>query len=138
VIVIDTSVAVKWFVPEAGTADALNLLSRSLVAPDLLQAELGHALTRKVRRGELLEDQARSAFANAPGLLSLLPSRPHAELAFDLSLDLGHATGDCYFLALAATENLLLVTADTKFVNKLATTSYASLVFSLGDALPRG
>lgn len=132
-IVVDTSVVVKWFVPEEGTSDALSLISCAMVAPDLLQSEFGHVLTKKVRRDELTVDQARRAFDDAPALLSLIPSPPHARLAFDLSLELRHSMNDCYFLALAATEGLMLITADAKFADKVAATRYAPLIVCLGD-----
>lgn len=137
-IVVDTSVAVKWFVAEEETRDAFALLSRAIVAPDLLQVELGHVLTKKVRRGEMVEDHARGSFANVIALLTLLPTRPFGPLALHLSLDLKHSIYDCFFLALAIERGLILVTADHRFVRKVAVTRYAPLIAALGDALPDG
>ena len=48
-LVVDTSVAVKWVVPENGdgveadTGIALSLLPHGLIAPDLMLVEFGNA-----------------------------------------------------------------------------------------------
>ena len=52
-IVIDAGVAVKWFAPEPGTAEAEALLATDepRVAPEHLAAEVGQALLRHYREG---------------------------------------------------------------------------------------
>ncbi len=47
--VVDASVVVKWFVAEAGSQRALQLLSESnrLIAPDLVIVEVATALSRR-------------------------------------------------------------------------------------------
>lgn len=137
-IVVDTSVAVKWFVAEDDTLAAIALLSRAIVVPDLLQMELGHVLTKKVRRGELIGEDASRYFGDVLGLVSLIPTPPFAQTAFELSVQLRHSIYDCYFLALAIAQGLMLVTADDRFVRKVATTRHAPLVTSLGAHLPDG
>src|SRR5581483_11481441 len=54
-VVVDASVAVKWFVPEPLSAAARKLLAieYELLAPELLWAELGNVLWKKHRRREL-------------------------------------------------------------------------------------
>jgi len=54
-VVIEASVAVKWYVPEPGSIAAPGLLSTPGIrlAPDLPVAELGNTLMEKVRRTEL-------------------------------------------------------------------------------------
>ena len=54
-LVVDASVAVKWFVEEEYTTDAVRLLEQGhqLYAPRLLASEVGNTLWRKVRTGEL-------------------------------------------------------------------------------------
>lgn len=135
-IVVDTSVAVKWFISEEDAPDALALLSRAIVAPDLLQAELGHVLTKKVQRGEMVDEHARGSFSDLRALLSLLPAPPFAQAAFELSMELRHSIYDCYFLALAIDRGLMLVTADHRFVRKVAMTRHAPLIAELGEPLP--
>jgi len=59
-IVVDASVAVKWFLPEAGSEEATQLLTGTdkLIAPDLVRVEVAAAITRRVRLGELPENEA--------------------------------------------------------------------------------
>ena len=135
-LVIDTSVVVKWTVLEAGSDEATDLLGRALAAPDLIQAELGSVLTNKVRRGEIGAEQARQAFVASLDLLRMMPSPPFAGAALNLSLDLEHAIYDCYFLAVAQAYGSFLVTADRAFVTKVRGTQLASLVLQLGEEVP--
>jgi predicted nucleic acid-binding protein len=48
-IVVDASVIVKWFIPEAGTEPAKALLAEAdeLIAPELARIEVASALIRK-------------------------------------------------------------------------------------------
>jgi len=48
-IVVDASVAVKWFFPEAGTAEAQQVLASGdrLAAPALIRVEVAAAIARK-------------------------------------------------------------------------------------------
>jgi predicted nucleic acid-binding protein len=53
--VVDASVAVKWYLPEPESDAAGRLLDpeHDLIAPDLLFAEVGNALWKRWRRGEI-------------------------------------------------------------------------------------
>jgi predicted nucleic acid-binding protein len=55
-LVIDASVAIKWFAPELLSAEAERLLDvdDALFAPDLLLVERGNIIWKKVRLGELV------------------------------------------------------------------------------------
>jgi hypothetical protein len=54
-VVVDASVVIKWFVPEAGSDAASRLLAAEdrFEAPDLLFAELANAIWKKALRGQL-------------------------------------------------------------------------------------
>ena len=56
-LVVEVSVVVKWFAPEPGSGQAVLLRSQHLLAPDLLVAELGNALWKKVMIGEISEER---------------------------------------------------------------------------------
>ncbi len=60
-VLIDASVAIKWVVKEPGSAEAVLLLDRRLVAPDLLCPECANILWKKVARGDLSRDEAEVA-----------------------------------------------------------------------------
>ena len=58
-LVVDASVAFKWFVQEEGTDRAVALLERGepFIAPDLIVAELCNAAWKSLRRRELSASQ---------------------------------------------------------------------------------
>lgn len=120
-LVVDTSVAVKWVIPEDGmgiedgTDAALALLVDDLVAPDCIVGEFANALFKKVQRGEIGQEQARTAFAILPEIVSFFPATPLVEAALSLALDIVHPVHDCIFLVGAIQHGVPLITADAKF-----------------------
>jgi predicted nucleic acid-binding protein len=134
-MVIDASVAIKWVVPEVGSEAASGLLGRELWAPWLWLAEAAGALLKKTRRGEITRDEARlraQDLADAPiepiELPILLPS------AMRVAGELGHSIYDCFYLAAALLRDTTLVTADRRFVAKVAAHPYlAARVEALGS-----
>jgi predicted nucleic acid-binding protein len=132
-IVVDTSVVVKWAIDEDGAEAARRLIGGDLLAPDLVIFELGNVLTKKIRNHELDRKSATTAHAELPLLLRITPSRPHAKRAFDLALQLHHSIYDCYFLALAEAAQLELITADDVFVRKLRHTNAGFLARLLSE-----
>lgn len=132
--IVDTSVAVKWVVREVGSENALALVGDDLVAPDLLRAELGNVLWKKVQRGEITAAQAIAGFEEAIDLLAFVPSAGLALPALAMALELGHPVYDCYFIALAEQLDSVLVTADRRLVARLRGTRLASSVESLGES----
>jgi predicted nucleic acid-binding protein len=133
-IVVDTSVVVKWAIEEDGAEAARRLISEQLFAPDLVIFELGYVLTKKVRRRELDRGDATIAYTQLPLLLELVPSRPHERRAFDLAIELHHGIYDCYFLALAEVAEAELVTADEVFVRKVRDLDAGSPIRLLGES----
>ncbi len=136
--VLDASVAIKWVLKEPGSDEAERILGRSLFAPDLFQTEIGHVLTKRVRRAELSEEQALTGYRQVVSLVPLIPARPLGQTAFELSLELHHAIHDCYYLAAAQQSESPLITADGTFVRKLRATGRGRLVHLLGEGLPDG
>jgi predicted nucleic acid-binding protein len=121
VCVLDASVAVRWLVPEIGTAEALQLLGsdRSWLAPRLLLVEVGSALRRKVVGAELTQADGMDAVAalNASidnGLIRLAKDELLVAHALTLALRVGHKLPDCIYLALAEHEGAELATADRR------------------------
>lgn len=69
--VVDASVAVKWLVNEIFSDQAAQLLDKelTLIAPELLFAEVTNALWTMCRRGDI----TKADFAEAIGVLKMAP-----------------------------------------------------------------
>ena len=126
--IIDTSVAIKWVVMEPDWEQARLVREDVLIAPDLLRAELAQALYKKARAGELSATEALLGQAEVEALISFVPVLPMASRALELSLELDHPAGDCFFLALAEATGVVIVTADLRLVDRCRTTVYEPLV----------
>ena len=120
-LVLDTSVAVRWYVPEPGSRAALAVLAEphTSLAPRLLLTEFSAALFRKVGRGELTAGEATDAVESLlryakRGTIRLALDEGLAAQAFRLSLLLQHKPPDCLYLALAEAEGAGLATADDR------------------------
>jgi predicted nucleic acid-binding protein len=64
-VVVDASVAIKWFLPEPLSNEAERLLDGgdALFAPDFLLIEFGNVIWKKARLGELARADADAALA---------------------------------------------------------------------------
>ena len=134
IVVVDASVAVKWFVEEDRRELARGLLSNGIVrvAPDLILTEVASALRKKVSSGEVLADQARIALTDLVGSFStLIPADATLGSAFEISLALTHPLGDCAYLACAQLAGGCLVTDDRKLLAKVEGTEYEQLTVGL-------
>lgn len=131
--IVDTSVAVKWYACEPDSEIAAQLLGRPLAAPDLIRAEVGNSLWKKVRKGEITPAQAQSALPQLARSVMLLPSEALAESALDLALELGHPIYDCVFLALAQTLDFPLITADKRLWSQTRNTVFSDRVIMLAE-----
>ncbi len=139
-LVVDASVACKWFVTESGSAAAEALLAgdRMLLAPDLIVPEVCNAAWSKLRRGEIAPEQATAMVAGLPDLLNeLAPSAPLSDRALTIANALAHPAHDCFYLALAELRGAQMVTDDRRLLARLATTPWARMVVKLGSDTAR-
>jgi predicted nucleic acid-binding protein len=136
-LVVDASVAVKWFLPEPDAEPAVAMLrgSHRLIAPDLLWIEVASVLWKVARRGSLSADEAQRMIADAAAFpveivesVSLLPDALRIATAADRTVY------DSLYVALAARDSAVMVTADNRLVNALANTGWADSVRRLDDA----
>ncbi len=137
-MILDASVVLAWLLKESGGALADRLLSRTdLAAPTLIAAEVGHALTKYARRGEITREWAQNAW-RVFGLLPLrlAPLEAVAERAFELSQSTHGVFYDCVYLALAERDQDLLVTLDERFLRAVQAggRNLAVHISSLADA----
>jgi len=116
-VVVDASVAVKWFVPEPLSAAARKLLAieYELLAPELLWAELGNVLWKKHRRRELEPRTASRVlrdFWRVP--IEFHRTARWTGAALELAMRHGVTVYDALYLALAAGHGCRVLTADRR------------------------
>ena len=118
-LVVDASVAVKWFFDETGHAAARALLdgNETLIAPSIVLAEIANAAWKRCRRREVTRANAEEVARLMAGAFSrIVPIEQIAIPAARLSFDLNHPIYDCFYLALAARDRTPLVTADRRIL----------------------
>lgn len=133
-VVVDASVALKWFVPEEHAAEALRFLDGTfhLLAPELLFPELGNILWKKMRRGELNAAEARAvlaALAHVP--LEVVPASALVEAALEIAIAYDRTVYDALHLALAVARKCAFVTADARLAHAVASGPLARHVRAL-------
>jgi len=119
-IVVDASVAVLWTLTQRDSDQAAALQSEGeLIAPSLIVAEIGNAVWKAVRRGDLPSREGNTAIEIALGPISaLIPMEELRTRALELAIELDHAIYDCFYLALAERERVPLVCADKQMREK--------------------
>ena len=135
-IVVDASVAVKWLVdePEADAARGLQDPRLELHVPRLMAIEVANALRRKVQKGELEASEAAAQVAvihEAP--LYWADDEAIAGDALRIALAIPHSLYDCVYLALAHRLGARVVTADMRFVHRVASTEHGGAIVALAD-----
>jgi len=134
--VIDTSVALKWYIPEQGSAEARRYMDPGIDrhAPDLLPLEGAHALLKRTRNSDpiqhlSIEDARMVAEALRDGApIQYHPCGPLLGMALTLALEIGASVYDGLFLALAIDQDGQVVTADGRFRDKILASEHASRV----------
>ena len=123
IFVVDASLVLKWFIPEIHSEAARRWLgaSHDYVAPDLLFAEVGNAVWKKVRRKELEEAEGRQLVkALRQVAVETVATRNLLEDALALALTAGVTVYDAMYLALAVRLETEVITGDDRFADKVA------------------
>jgi predicted nucleic acid-binding protein len=111
-VVVDSSVVVKWLVPEPLSAEAHRVLTAyqtgalELLAPDLLNAEVGNIVWKKQRFQGLAPADAQllvDAFRALP--IALTPTADLLDAAYRLAVAHQRTVYDAMYLALSVREN---------------------------------
>ncbi len=141
VVVVDSSVAIKWYVPESHHEAATLLLEgeNELHTPDLLPSEFGNVLWKKIQRDELTEREV-TAIVRA---LRTVPFRIHPSLALlegamEIALRTTRTVYDSVYVALAVALDCPFVTADTRLSNALRSSAFSSYVRHVAQLKDRG
>jgi len=133
-LVVDTSIVAKWFLREEGSDAARELLGKNqlLRAPDLLVAEMGNVLWKRLGRGELDLEQAELIVARlAAAPIMLTPVEELTNMALRIAHLYRRNFYDCTYLALALREKCRVVTADLRFLNALHGTPLSAYMTDL-------
>ena len=121
IVVVDASVAIKWFILEPDRAAARLLLEpgQRLLAPE---SHRGRGRKRKpVVASEADPRQVAATVASLPRFCGrLFTLAPLAACAMEIAAELRHPVYDCFYLALAEDENAVVVTADRRLIGRLA------------------
>ena len=130
-LILDASVAAKWFLPRSGeplAEEAMALLRRyadgdvEFAVPDLFWAEIGNILWRAVRTGRLSQKLATEALTDMLHYgLPTVAARDLADHALAIALATGRTVYDAMYVALAIQKDTFVITADERLVNALAT-----------------
>ena len=129
-LVVDASVAAKWFLPAARetlTREALQLLKRyssgelRFLVPDLFWAEFANVLWKAVRQRRWQQASAEIAVrAMRDRNFPTVPSLALLEDAFAIAAAFDRSVYDSIYLALALASKTHFVTADERLANALA------------------
>lgn len=125
-IVVDASLAVKWFLPEPGAeaAAALLLEQDEIAGPDMLAVEVHATLVRGANMVKSNRVEAETAIRRFQAMIelgevTLMRSLPNQiERAANIAIDLGHPLKDCLYLVQAMEMDCELVTCDARFAEK--------------------
>jgi len=128
-LVVDASVAAKWFIqePETPFADVIRN-AESVIAPDLIIAEVMNAAWKHVRLRHISPEHARSIAVNLPrAFAKVIPSVELAVRVLEIAVALDHPVYDAFYLAAAEREDTQLVTADGRLFQRTRRTRFAKL-----------
>ena len=135
-LVVDSSVVIKWSVPEVHSADALRYLDPDLErdAPELLLAEVSNILWKKVGRNELTTERAERIAADVGQAdVTIHPMGPMFGRALQIALESRRSAYDSLYLALAEALSSRVVTADRRLYNALQNGPFAGLILWVED-----
>lgn len=127
-VVVDASVAVKWFVVEEFHEEAKGLLEEDspLIAPRLIEVEVASAIVARARRGEMPADHAQKLVKHWMADLvdstafHLVDNHTLLADAARLACRLDHKLADCLYIVLARDAGATLATADVQMARKAA------------------
>lgn len=135
-IIVDASVAIKWFVPEIHASAAVGLLNKKfkLLAPDLIFAEVGNILWKKWRLKELTRDIAGSILSDFKKIpFEIHESEALLSTAWHIATTHDCTVYDSLYVALAEREKGLLVTADRALYKALKNTPLSEVLLWVED-----
>jgi|HubBroStandDraft_2_1064218.scaffolds.fasta_scaffold91921_3 predicted nucleic acid-binding protein len=129
-VVVDASVATKWFLPETGeplAEQALAWLDKydnkevRFVVPDLFYVEIASAIWRAVRVGRISRAFGeRAVMLLVEREIATVPSLELLDSAYQIATAHQRTVYDSLYVALAVQTKTQLITADERLANALA------------------
>jgi predicted nucleic acid-binding protein len=129
-IVVDASLAVKWYFLEQGSDAAIAVFKLHfgrISAPDIFGVEVLSTLVREANgakakaaaiQTQIIRFQQLLEFS-AVTLINMTPAQ--LKSAADIAIELGHPLKDCIYLALAMEHDCGLITCDARFAVRAKT-----------------
>lgn len=130
-LVVDASVAVKWFIPEPDSIAAIRFLGgkQQLIAPDIIRPEVCNILWKLQSRRLLTGDEASQIVEQFLAMpLEIHDNESFVSYAFEIAVATGRTVYDSLYLALAVESKGVMVTADKKLVNGLQNTDFSRFI----------
>lgn len=126
-IVVDSSIVIKWFVTEPLSEEARRVLdwyqsgALTLIAPDLLAAEIGNIVWKKFRlQGLAKQDAEQIIIAFRELHIELTPSVELHQDALRIAMAHERTVYDSLYIALSEREKCVFITADERLVNAVS------------------
>jgi predicted nucleic acid-binding protein len=126
-IVVDSSVVIKWFVPEPLSAESRRVLdgyqsgSFMLIAPDLLAAEIGNIVWKKYCFQGLAKADAEQIITSFREVdIEFTPAAELLSEALRIAMIHERTVYDSLYIALSERENCDYITADKRLVNEMS------------------
>lgn len=134
-LVVDSSVAIKWFIVEPHSPQARRILTDyqngaiNFHAPDLINAEFGNIVWKKHIFQGLAADDAQAIINGFTKLSFALTSTANIlDDAYRLAITYRRSVYDSLYLALSIREQCRFVTADEKMCNAISS-SFSNLIW---------
>lgn len=126
-LVIDSSVAIKWFVQEPLTAEAQPILDAyqngrvDFLAPDLMLAEFGNIVWKKQTRAGLTATDAQAILRAFRALnITVTPTSVLLDKAYEIAVTYQRTVYDALYITLSISARCEFITADEKLVNAVS------------------
>ncbi|MGI0480369.1 type II toxin-antitoxin system VapC family toxin [Geminocystis sp. CENA526] len=125
-IVVDSSVAIKWFISQNYSFEANQILETyktnklSLIAPDLIYAEMGNIIWKIQRFQGLNQEDAENilnVFQKIP--LQIISGNQLLQDAYKFAIKYQRSIYDSLYVVLSVRENCRFISADEKLYNAI-------------------
>lgn len=136
-LVIDASVALKWFLTDEPGGDRALAVLRSgtvLMAPDIIIGEVCNAAWKSARLGRITRTQLHALANVLPRFFDTLATSVQLiARAVEIADRLDHPVCDCLYLSLAEAGQANFVTADDRLLGKVRGTQWTSTAIPLAS-----